>query len=292
MPEISPNKHLSLAVHLHIYYVDMWEEIKEYLKNIGDYPYDLFVTMVEDNQELRDKITTFHKASKIWVVENRGYDVGPFIHVLNQVDLNDYDYVIKIHSKGTSDKGCRLYINGVRLTQKLWHQFLLEGILRSPKFFQKIMSRFEENPKLGMVGAKKLITSDDKVSERLRSDVDKQMTELGFGKPKEIRFIAGTMFMCRAKLLNPIKSKFMLHDFAPTDGSVKDGTLAHVLERILGTSVIAQGYEIQGYDCNLYMILRGIGLSLIRFIYQSKVTKNNVQLIKIYKLPIYSKKIN
>lgn len=281
-----------ILVHCHVYYPHMWAELKNYIQNIAPHPFDLYVTLVEKHSDIIDDVKRTFPNAKVEIVENRGYDIGPFIHVLNQVDLDDYEYVIKIHSKGTSDKGCRLYINGVRLTQKLWHRFLLEGILRSPKFFQKIMSRFEENPKLGMVGAKKLITSDDKVSEQLRSDIEKQMKEMGFAKPKEIRFIAGTMFMCRAKLLNPIKSKFMLHDFAPTDGSVKDGTLAHVLERVLGTSVIAQGYEIQGYDCNLFMILRGIELSLRRFIYQSKVTNNGSHLVKICKLPIYSKKIN
>jgi lipopolysaccharide biosynthesis protein len=248
--------------------------------------------MVDENAAIQSEIMAFHSDTKIWVVENRGYDVGPFVDFLHHIDLNDYDFVLKLHSKGVADDMCALYINGIRLTQKLWCKFLFSGLLGSSKLFRTILTKFSEIPSLGMVGAKRLITNKEETSAKSRAEVEKLMARLGYPVPKEIRFIAGTMFMCRAKLLASIKQHLSIHDFALTDGTVKDGTLAHALERVFGTITVAQGYEIKGFDCHLFMLLRGVKPNIKRFIYQRKITKNSNYIIKIFKLPIYYKKLN
>jgi hypothetical protein len=99
-----------------------------------------------------------------------------------------------------------------------------------------------------------------------------------------MKFVAGTMFMCRAKLLEPIKNNYKLADFEPTDGRVRDGTLAHVMERLFGCVIIAQGYKIAGCGsfCSALFWQR-----VWRFIYTSKKTNSGYYLIKIFRLPIY-----
>ena len=67
-----------LAVHLHLYYTEQLPEILKYLRNLNKIEYDLFVTIVKDDQNVITQLKTFNPQAKIWVVENRGYDIGPF----------------------------------------------------------------------------------------------------------------------------------------------------------------------------------------------------------------------
>ena len=53
-----------IAVHLHLYYTDMWQELSQQLRNIEGTPYELFVTLVEDNPELISKIKQFHQQTE------------------------------------------------------------------------------------------------------------------------------------------------------------------------------------------------------------------------------------
>ena len=277
-----------IAIHLHLYYQNMWPQIKHNLASINNATCDLFVTLTEENQELKKEILAFHPNSQIWIVANRGYDVGPFIDFLHHIDLDKYDLILKLHTKSQT-KAVALVINGLILDKKLWKDFLFQGLLATPKLFNNIITQFKLDPKLGMVGAKRLITTKEKTSEISRPLVNKIMKKLGFSTPKEIKFIAGTMFMCRTQILKPIKNNYSLTDFEKTKGSSTDGTLAHALERVFGTLTIALGYNIKGFDRNYSLLFRAYLKKFWHFVYQNKFTHNHYHLIKICKLPIYRK---
>ena len=87
-----------ILVHLHIYYPSLYDELKSYINNITD-GFDLYVSMVEEHKDIIDDLQNNFKNVNIDIVENRGYDVGPFIEVLNKVNLDDYSYIIKLHTK-------------------------------------------------------------------------------------------------------------------------------------------------------------------------------------------------
>ena len=241
-----PKDKQSLAVHLHLYYLDMWPEIKGYLANIGDYPYDLFVTFTTKNPQLEEEIKTFKPDAKIWVVENRGYDVGPFIDFLHHIDLDKYDYILKIHTKD-KNKGADTYIGNYIIGRPLWVKLLTHSLLGSTEQFDKNIRMFSDDATLGMIGSRYLISSDCRQPINIQETINQILVNCGYDAVP-IKFIAGTMFMCRAKLLAPIKNNYKLADFALTDGHVKDGTLAHVMERLFGCVVQAQGYTIKGCD--------------------------------------------
>lgn len=281
---------LSLAIHLHLHYTDMWNEIQRYLENIGNYPYHLYVTMTQENPSLIEEIKRFHLETTVFIVENRGYDVGPFIYFLNRIDLNRYDLILKIHTKNNK-KGLDTLLNHRYVSREFWFKLLMGGVLDTPNLFKKNIYQFEQNANLGMIGSKYLITSDIKNSREVRKDVQDTMFKLGFVKPEIITFVAGTMFIIRSKLLQKIKDNYTLADFLPTDGTVKDGTLAHVLERVFGCIVIASGYKIKGFDKNKSFECCGT-LSLVRnFVYRRKITRSNHLLIKVFKIPVYHRKL-
>ncbi len=280
---------LKIAVHLHIYYTDMWDEIKGYLLNIGEYPYHLYITLIQNNPEIIKKIKQFHKDSTIFIVENRGYDVGPFIYFLHQINLNNYDIIIKLHTKNKI--GLDTLINHHYVSRKYWSKLLFEGVLGNKKLFQKNLEAFNRLPKLGMVASKYLITSSIKNSKAVSIGVLNIMKQLENIVPNTITFVAGTMFMIRSSILQQIKDNFKLEDFAPTNGRIKDGTLAHILERVFGCLVIAKGYQIKGFDKNNNFIINRTSLKIQHFFYQKKITKSNHLLIKICKIPVCHKKL-
>ena len=112
-------KKLTLAVHLHLYYFEMWPEIKRLLLNMGDYPYDLYVTMVTENPEVSEEIKAFHHNTQVWMFDNRGYDVGPFIEFLHRIGLNEYDLIMKLHTKNKNN-GIETYIGNYVFDRPIW----------------------------------------------------------------------------------------------------------------------------------------------------------------------------
>lgn len=67
--------------------------------NLNDYNCDYIFTFVKENEALESDIKSTFKNVNVEIVKNLGFDLGPFVHVLNEVNLNDYSYVIKLHTK-------------------------------------------------------------------------------------------------------------------------------------------------------------------------------------------------
>ena len=88
-----------ILVHVHIFYENLYPELKACLLNLKDYNCDYIFTFVKENKTLESDIKSTFSNAKIEIVKNLGFDLGPFVHVLNEVNLSDYSYVIKLHTK-------------------------------------------------------------------------------------------------------------------------------------------------------------------------------------------------
>lgn len=277
---------LKVAVHLHLHYLEMWDCLERYLENMAGDPFDLYVTMTTHNPGMEQRIKQKHPNAVIWVVENRGYDVGPFVYFLNQIDLKKYDLILKIHTKNT--KG----FVGVRIkhrliSRKLWFEMLIGALIGSKEIFKKNIEKFERKPQLGMVGSRYLIVSAHKYCKGMIGEVESLLAQMSPLSVSEIKFVAGTMFLVRSELMQKIKDNVSFEDFEYTQAGVKDGTLAHVMERVLGGVVIASGYKLKGYDNGLKLMIN----RFLDYFVTRKITKNNHLLIKFCKIPIYRKKL-
>ena len=274
-----------LAIHLHIYYEEQVDIILQYMKNLADVDYDLFVTVIKSNPIIEQKIKTFNPNSHIWIVENRGYDIGPFIEFLHHINLENYSFIMKLHTKNNKT-GHNTYLNQHWLSRKLWFELLIKALLGSPNIISKNIMAFKKNPKLGMISSKYVITSDYPTYAIMLPKINSIMKKLNYAPISKLTFVAGTMFIARSYLMQRIKDNFTINDFAPTDSNVKDGTLSHVLERIFGAITIASGYTIKGFDTKMSLEYN----KLLSFLYRKKITKSNHTLIKICKIPVYHHK--
>lgn len=282
---------MKIAIHTHIFYVGIWNEIKEYLKNI-ECEYELYITLVEDNKKLKEDVLLFNKDTKIYLVDNIGFDIAPFIFFLNKINLDDYDFIIKIHTKGDSSNNT--LINGSQLKGNTWRNRLL-SIINPKENFEKCMSAFKENKKLGMVADFRLIVKKDIHDKTANNLAFKFMNFKNFTIAKNAKFVAGTMFITRAKLMQPIKDlNIPLSTFATSSSSIKGATFVHAFERVLGYIIYSQGYYIDdpmhsNAEKQLFKLYSCIN-SIKRFIFQNKTTQGGNKIIKIFKIPIFHKK--
>ena len=278
-------------VHVHIYYTDMYEEIKESLSSISGYKYDLFFTFVKEYEELFSKIKNDFPSAKIEVVDNLGFDVGPFIHILNSVDLDKYSYIIKVHTKRNLSSKSKFGIN----SGSKWRMSLL-SFLKDKSTFNNIISRLEKNDKIGMHGSNKLIFNkytDPRQTRNACIDFLKQnnLPVLDFN------FVAGTMFVVKAELFKELVNlSYTIKDFESPDLSHEGCQLAHVYERLFGYFVAKKDKQI--VDCTTNMFFSSIQYYFVNFvrvvtpyIFSIRLTKRNVLLIKVFKIPVFFKKM-
>ena len=279
-----------ILVHLHIYYPSLYDELKSYINNITD-DFDLYVSMAEEHKDIIDDLQNNFKNVNIDIVENRGYDVGPFIEVLNKVNLDDYSYIIKLHTKrDIKDKGIYL-TNGFIVYGDRWRNDLLSFM----KHYKKAINLLKNNKKVGMVAGTNVILTqkqDEKEENLIQNikDIYKKFDIIP--ENDKYLFVAGTMFIVRAELFNKLQNKFKLEDFETPQ---KEPTLAHKLERIFGIIVCYNGYKItnvnNNYNYKLYYFKNKVRFETKRFFFQKKITTNNKLIIKVLKIPVFTKRL-
>lgn len=275
---------IRILTHVHLYYTEMWPEIKSCLTNLF-VPYDLFVTITKNNDALRNEILRFKPDATIVVVENRGFDVAPFINILNRVNLNDYDYIIKLHTKRNMPES--FILNDFNASGNLWREHLL-NFIRKPENFKKCLTAFETTPELGMVSDFRLICKKDKSNRLIVSQALEKMKALSL-PAKEYSYVMGTMFMARAKLFQPLLSLQSL-DFEPSDKTLGN-TNSFIGEILFGFAVNAQGYQIKDVLTSPAKQFYGkIIARLKNFIWRKKTTASGKTITKICEIPVFVSK--
>lgn len=276
-----------LAVHLHLFYTAQLQDILNRLKNLKNTPYDLFVTMVIDDETTQNKIKKFKENAKIIIVPNLGYDIGPFIEFLHTINLDEYEYILKIQTKReTKLKYCKLNKSNINMT--LWREIMFDSLLGSPEHVKKNFQLLESNPQIGMIGSQYIITNAPIAYKNIEKQAEVEMQKLGFSTPTNKTFVAGTMFLTKAALLKPFLA-YKITDFTESQKQIHDNTLAHVLERTICWAVTAQGKNIIGTkNKNFWLQIKKA--SIKRFLFQKKRTKSGTQIIKICKIPVFYRK--
>jgi|GEM_PF-2747066 len=237
-PQKSPN--LKLAIVIHVFYLDVMNEILRQLDLCG-YHSDILITcppeLELDIVSVAGLMTKNDRKIEVFPMENRGRDILPFLRMGNKI--MSYDLVCKLHTK-KSDYSPEL--SG-------WRDYLIGALLGSEKTFWKNIAAFEKDENLGVLSPgwfKKYSGKKyDWGSNKERSD--ELLKSLGFGiaAPSKTTFPAGSMFWFRpAALKSLLAKKEILDDFEEEAGQL-DGTLAHAVERIIHVVAEANGYKVK-----------------------------------------------
>lgn len=236
----SPNR---LLVHFHVYYTDQVPYFLERLSHICGCEWDLYVTYSTEDRAMREAVSAFRPDTVFLQVDNRGYDIWPFISVLRTVDFGRYAYVLKLHTKHPVND----HLSSVQLSGYKWRNMLVDAILKSPAQFRKALGFLEEDASAGLVCNGLLLRHRRDILPEDNNLLEAELDRMGLQVGKSDPYCAGTMFLAR---LAPFAA---LRD-APVDAASysanpqprQTGTLAHVQERICTYVVTAAGYRVVG----------------------------------------------
>ena len=234
MAEDCPKK---LFVHLHIYYHNQNDYFVKKLCNINTCDWDLFITYVEPSDELFHKFKTIKPDTKFLQVKNIGYDVYPFIQAIRTINLEDYDYILKLHTKAQRKRFGFIKSNA-------WRNNLVEFLLHSKKLFRNNLEILNNNKDIGLIcNPWQFQTIRGKLSEETYA-LNTMMKRLNLHYQGN-KFVAGTMFIARASIYKDIaNSDICENDFAIESHTHSTSTNAHVLERVFSLIVYSKGYKI------------------------------------------------
>ena len=225
-PRNSKNK---VAIVIHLYYQDLWFYFKEKLESL-DYNYDLYVTLNESStvgqtEWLKIKIESF--GAKVYILPNKGLDIGPFLYVMNLLFKKDkkYDYLIKLHSKKSIHNNIG----------DSWRNSLVDSLIGSDKILKDNVLKMNKDNKIGMLGSKEWILNDNQNYDNKYVQYYKNKLSIS---SRANRFVGGTMFMVDFSILeNYFENKTMSIYDELEEGYFQDHMKpkkTHSLERILG----------------------------------------------------------
>ena len=230
----------------HIFYADMAEEILERLSVLPKGYYLVATTSNEENQaQIRAVMERYGVEGEVRVVaSNRGRDIGAFL-----VDCNDvlasgkWDIVVKIHSK----KSVQDDYNAAQL----FKTHLYDNLLNSRAHVANILAEFAAHPSLGMVLAPLPHMGYPTMGHAWftnREPAQAVAKRLGINVPfdKDMPLATyGSMFIARPQALTKLVNAGFKPENFPVEGGYKDGSLAHVLERLLAYAALSEGFYVR-----------------------------------------------
>ncbi len=215
---------IKVAVVAHLFYEDLWDEIRSYFRNIPT-KFDLYVTIPKRTATaLRNLVLSSFPEATILEVDNAGRDIGPFLSILPLLLNKNYTAICKVHTK----KG--------QTEPATWRRLMLEGLLGNEFLVTRILCSFQTDPDLLLVGPKDLYVSGPTHMMDNQTKIEDLVQQLYPGRtlPSEWGFFAGTMFWISPRALEkPLQMFRDGLDFEAEDGT-NDGQIAHAIERFFG----------------------------------------------------------
>jgi lipopolysaccharide biosynthesis protein len=218
-------KGVRIAVVVHLFYIELLDEICQYLKNIIE-PFDLFITTPFEGfvSTIIDCCEPIAQTVMVAVLENRGRDMAPFVALHRAKLLDPYVAVLKLHSKksGYSGKGGS------------WRNKLFDELCGNYQSVQKTITLLARND-IGIVGPHDFYLKNEHFWGGNRASVHRLLSAMGIKQKIDdipLGFFGGSMFWFAPKaikLLHDIPEDLLIFE---DEGGQRDGTLAHAIERI------------------------------------------------------------
>lgn len=246
-----------ICVILHLYYIDLWDEMISYLNNITD-NYDIYITMTKNSQSIDmlnytklmiEKDNRLNgNLQKISIIDNIGLDIGAFLYTINDIINSNiqYKYIVKIHTKKS------IHDNRNSKLGKIWRYDLMNSILGSSEKVNNIITILDNDNNIGIIGSKTWLVTKKHIGYVYNHNYIKYYinkfkinTEI-----ENMSFIGGSIFWSRFDVLynffktyNALELRNELEKGAFTDSFEEKKT--HAIERILGLIYL---------DCNKKII--------------------------------------
>lgn len=228
---------VSIAVHVHMFYLETLEETIENLNHIP-FPYDCYISTDtagkrEVIEEIMDETCNAQKVF-VQVFENRGRDVAPFLVQMHDV-LSQYKYICHIHSKKSkwNDHGNE------------WRKYNFRHLFGCEENIRQIIHQFETDSKLGMIMPETYPVLELQAEwGGNKKGVEELLNRMGIKAdlPNDPVFPVGNMFWARSEAITPLfQLDLKQNDFPEEEGQV-NATIAHCIERSWIYIIESAGY--------------------------------------------------
>lgn len=228
-----------IAVHAHVYYMDLLDEFINYLSNIP-YEFDLYVSVSkEENIKIvEDKCKAITNVKNIVAkkCQNVGRDFSPMFVEFGR-DLTGYDYVCHIHTKKSVRTGTE---------QDGWRKHMIGSVLGSPSLIRNIFYQFEEDEKVGLIYPETYVDMPYWAHTYLQNKhlCGELCSKYGIEMPTEyFDYSVGSVFWAKTDALKKIFDMNLTYEDFGTEEGKNDGTFAHAIERTIPSAVMSMGYS-------------------------------------------------
>lgn len=222
------------CVVAHAYYPEFIDEL---LPLLGELKFELrlvITTTAEAAGEVRRKLDLHHAPADVWVNENRGRDVLPFLKACDQLLNEGVQIVLKVHGKKSPHLA-----DGHR-----WRAEMLDQLLR-PNRVAATLEAFVQHPDLGMVGPAGHWLSTAQHVGGNAENMDRLSARLGLQAAAPTSgFFAGTMFWLRLEALSSLLEATLEEAQFEAEAGAIDGTMAHACERLFASIVVNGGFRV------------------------------------------------
>lgn len=236
---------LKIAIHIHVYYIDVFIKYIEALDKVKN-PFDLYLST--DTEEKRKEILTLSKEKNIEnsiknivVCKNQGRDIAPWL--IDFKEINEaYDIVGHFHTKKTA--------HADEWIGESWQDEIIESLIINTDY---IINYFQKHKSIG------IIMPDISYYHSYVSQGDAWVSNRGLfnqfwdkmklSKKLDAHLLDypimpyGNMFWYRPKALKPLFDLNLLLEDFPEDPIPVDGTIAHAIERLPVYIAWNQGYD-------------------------------------------------
>ncbi len=225
-----------LAIVIHAFYLDVFNEIMAMIIPDKDTSFKFFITCPANlKDEIESKLKKTNSQFTIMEVDNHGRDILPFLNILPLVFNENFEVVLKIHTKRSN------HLN----KENLWRTTILEELIGGDNIATAI-NIFEKNPHIGMIGPANNILPMSLYYGGNASTVELLCEQMNLTKQQmsNFQFVAGSMFYARKEVLIPVlKLGLNSQDFEKEDNQL-DSTMAHAVERIFSAGLIVSGLKL------------------------------------------------
>lgn len=237
-------KDYSVAVHIHLFYEDLLEEFITFLQRIPC-SFDLFLSCREETDLEKIRIVCqkqLLRAGKIRVeaVRNQGRDIAPFYVVFGK-ELEQYAFIMHAHSKKSLHFGEE---------QHHWRQSAMQALLPADHDVREIFGLMEteqiglffpDTPEELPIFAHTWL-SNERLGKELLKKLDIEADREIFNYP------VGSFFWAKGEAIHRLFELGLSYEDFPEESGQKDGTIAHVLERVITFVTWNAGYHLGIYD--------------------------------------------
>lgn len=229
-----------VCILTHIFYPDLWPELAGFARNFDVVTRDVFINVVDLawTPEFHLQLRRLCPGAFVQLSNDDGRDIGGFIRLLDNVDIDRYEVFAFMHSK----KSPHIPIE----RGNHWRQSMLSAFAGSPEIVRQCMEMFHDDPTIGIIGAEawrsQTMGNNYEQYERL-------LDLLGIeGDNRACDYLSGTMFLVRQPIIKRLHNELRKLDWEyGGDKDVefhRDGQVAHGVERVIPALARHLGFQV------------------------------------------------